>query len=67
VSKNEVVEEINSNLISITKVAGDNAIITETISVFSGPLNNVSEQLGIQVIKFKLTVKRRYCLVLIKR
>jgi methyl-accepting chemotaxis protein len=54
-SKNELVEEINSNLMSIAEVTRDSAILTETISVSSEQLNNVPEQLGIQVIKLKLT------------
>ncbi|WP_198555719.1 methyl-accepting chemotaxis protein [Colwellia sp. 75C3] len=48
-----VVQEINRNLMSITEVVEETSSLTGTISVTSEQLNNLSEQLGLRVIKFK--------------
>jgi len=47
-----VVQEINHNLMSITEVVGETSSLTETISVSSEQLQNLSEQLGHRVNKF---------------
>lgn len=48
-----VVQEINRNLMSITEVVVETSSLTGTISVSSEQLNNLSQQLGLRVIKFK--------------
>jgi methyl-accepting chemotaxis protein len=50
-----VVQEINASLMSITEVASNTFSLTETISVSSAELHDLSDQLGLRVIKFKLT------------
>jgi len=48
-----VVQEVNRNLMSITEVVVETSSLTGTISVSSEQLNNLSQQLGLRVIKFK--------------
>jgi methyl-accepting chemotaxis protein len=50
-----VVQEINASLMSITEVAGNTSKLTQTISVSSAELHNLSDQLEHRVIKFTLT------------
>lgn len=47
-----VVQEVNRNLMSITEVVEETSGLTETISVSSEQLHQLSEQLGLRVIKF---------------
>jgi len=47
-----VIQEINRNLMSLTEVVEDTSSLTETISVSSDQLQNLSEQLGFRVLKF---------------
>ncbi|MFT5298116.1 MAG: methyl-accepting chemotaxis protein [Colwellia sp.] len=50
-----VVKEINTSLMSIAEVTSDTSGLTDTLSVSSEELHNLSDQLGLRVIKFKLT------------
>jgi methyl-accepting chemotaxis protein len=50
-----VVKEINASLMSITEVAGNTSSLTEILSESSEELHDLSDQLGLRVIKFTLS------------
>jgi methyl-accepting chemotaxis protein len=50
-----VVQEINASLMSITEVAGNTSNLTKILSVSSEELHDLSDQLGLRVIKFTLS------------
>ena len=50
-----VVKEINESLMSITEVAGNTSSLTEILSESSEELHDLSDQLGLRVIKFTLS------------
>ena len=50
-----VVQEINTSLMSITEIAGNTSSLTDILSESSDELHNLSDQLGLRVIKFTLS------------
>ena len=50
-----VVQEINTSLMSITEIAGNTSSLTDILSESSEELHNLSDQLGLRVIKFTLS------------
>jgi methyl-accepting chemotaxis protein len=50
-----VVKEINASLMSITEVAGNTSSLTKILSESSEELHDLSDQLGLRVVKFKIS------------
>lgn len=50
-----VVQEINASLMSITEIAGNTSSLTDILSESSEELHNLSDQLGLRVIRFTLS------------